>query len=289
MSLNCSDSGCQVVLLVADAPQRAKDLKFAGHQAYYGCELCTSKADPLILDGRVVKSKRVWRPNSANGPRRAREETLKLADRAQGIQDIAELPCRNYGVKGRSHLFDLREFDPMCQVQPEMMHMGFLGIVKLLTLLTFGLGKARPSSSATPRIKPEMLSRKLLKIKVPCEFNNATRPLEIGYKAEEWRNLILFFFPVVTSCFKEEGTRERRIWETTAFLMRAVSLSQEEFQKLSPSYFQEQLSKWYVAWSSTFGDYNLTYNVHMVKNLMHSYFHAHFIAHLLFSVWITLD
>lgn len=158
-----------MLLEVADAPQRAKDLQFAGHQAIYGCEICTAKADPLVMEGRTIRSKRVWRPCSANRDRRNMKDTLELAEKAKSAGDISRLDHRNFGVKGRSHLFDLVNFDPTKQVLPEIMHMGFLGIVKLLTVLTFALGQPRMSANKNPRVKPEQLSKKLLKTKVPSE------------------------------------------------------------------------------------------------------------------------
>lgn len=206
--LSNSENGCRVLLEVADAPQRAKDLRLAGHQAYYGCDLCTSKADKLTLDGRVIASKRVWRPVTANGPRRSKEQTLKLA-KATLQDEIGRLPHMNFGVKGlpwawalpvelepkslvfiafigRSHLFDLNQFDPMKQVLPEAMHMAFLGIVKLLTILTFGLGKARISANPNPRIKPNILSDSLINIKVPSEV---------------CKQIVIMFFSVISEWF----------------------------------------------------------------------------------------
>lgn len=97
------------------------------------------------------------------------------------------------------------------------------------------------------------------------QFNNATRPLEIGYKAEEWRNFALFYFPIIVDCLKSiDHKRECQIWQITSFLLRSVSLPEREFQRISPLYLQEQLSKWYKLWSRIFGDFNLVYNVHMV-------------------------
>lgn len=202
MSLSfLSSNSIKVQYEVADAPQRAKDLQFAGHQAYFGCELCKAKAEPLTIDGRRVQSKRVWKPQTALGQRRKKEETLELAELAMRSEKISNLPNNNYGVKGRSHLFDLQDFDPMQQVLPEIMHMGFLGIVKLLAVLTFGIGKPRSSAKRNPRVKPEVLSPGLLNTKVPSE----ARLINIYTKVETSR--LDMFTLAVQQCHQATGIR----------------------------------------------------------------------------------
>lgn len=72
---------------------------------------------------------------------------------------------------GRSPLFQLDDFDPFKQMMPEAMHMAYLGVVRLLCVLTIAVGKERNSKNRHPRLKKEAIGRSLLEIKVPSEVS----------------------------------------------------------------------------------------------------------------------
>lgn len=90
----------------------------------------------------------------------------------------------------------LEGFNVFDQLLPEYMHNICLGIVKKLTKYTFN------DTSNVTKCKglfdPTTLNRLLLEVKVPKEFSRVTRKISLGsFKAEEYRNFLLFFFPAI--------------------------------------------------------------------------------------------
>mgnify|MGYP006298027743 CR=1 FL=1 len=82
-------------------------------------------------------------------------------------------------------------FDIIYELVPEYMHNVCLGIVKLFLSNTF---KERGYHYA----HPDLMNEDLLATRVPDEFVN-TRRFQVGaWKAQEFRNLLLFLFPIVT-------------------------------------------------------------------------------------------
>ncbi len=76
----------------------------------------------------------------------------------------------------------------------------------------FHLGtQAAPKTSSTiRRRRPEALTILLTDIRVPFEFSRRTRPLDDGLKAEEYRNLALFFFPILLEELTDSLARKVR-------------------------------------------------------------------------------
>ena len=105
----------------------------------------------------------------------------------------------SYGVRGHSPLLDLPGFDIINGMPPEYMHNVCSGIVKALVQMTFSApGEYRKKRHNHELMDPTELNETLILTKVPSEFQRATRPLSQGsWKAEESRNLLLFYFPII--------------------------------------------------------------------------------------------
>jgi hypothetical protein len=83
------------------------------------------------------------------------------------------------------------------------------------------------------------INRDLLNIRVPTEFSRKTRELDFAnLKAEEYRNIFLFYFEVVGSKLRPKnpedyscprGYGEQEVWYSMVFLIRALLLPEEEY------------------------------------------------------------
>lgn len=93
---------------------------------------------------------------------------------------------------GRSEL--MRVIDIYKQLLPEYMHNICLGVTKRLAGYTF-----TDNPKETNRLhEAKFINAILLQTKVPSELQRATRSISWGsFKAEEYRNLHLFYFPAV--------------------------------------------------------------------------------------------
>jgi len=78
----------------------------------------------------------------------------------------------------------------------------------------------------------------LCNVRVPSEFSR-TGVLHGDINAEQYRNLALYFFPLLTEAFTEmyitepQDNRVILLWVLFAFVMRAYYAGQEEYEALS--------------------------------------------------------
>ena len=76
------------------------------------------------------------------------------------------------------------------------MHSVCLGLVKRLLELTFNVGTNRKRQTTRKLSTPAQFDQLMASVQVPKEFSRRCRKLDISImKAQEFRNLILFFFP----------------------------------------------------------------------------------------------
>ena len=69
----------------------------------------------------------------------------------------------------------------------------------------------------------------MAKTKSVKDFSRRLPELDFAvYKAEEFRNLILFFVPHVLECL-EPNAKERQLWLYLCFMIRACVLPDDEF------------------------------------------------------------
>ncbi len=105
--------------VICDAPARSWVQNITGHQSYYGCNWCTIKS---ILQSNTIRYNLTLDEREINSLLRTKEQTLEFCDL---ITDT------NYkGIKGKSILSDLPNFDIIKCFSPELMHSRCLGIIK---------------------------------------------------------------------------------------------------------------------------------------------------------------
>ena len=133
------------------------------------------------------------------------------------------------GIKGRSVLIDQPGFNFINDIPAEYLHSVSIGLVKRLIELTFNVGANRPRNTKRKLTPPATFNRLLSDIKVPHEFSRRIRDLDLNvFKAQEFRNLILFLFPVVLECL-EPNCKERNLWLLLAFMIRACVVPNNDF------------------------------------------------------------
>ena len=94
---------------------------------------------------------------------------------------------------------------------------------------------------------------------MPREFSRRCRTLDFSVlKAQEMRNIILFFYPIILQSIPNE-LNERKLWLLFSYCIRA-SVS---------TYFNEKeinnyMTQFYTLFEQTYGPQNCTYTVHVV-------------------------
>ena len=131
--------------------------------------------------------------------------------------------------------------------------------------------KKKQTSVATVRIKPYEVDKMLCALKVPTEFSRKTRHLRDGMKAEEYRNLSLFFYPVLVARIETKGIRT--IWLRFCYLMRLYCASEVEFLQTDSRHrieiAQDLIKGIFHHYGSVVGTYNLHGLLHLEEIRRH--------------------
>ena len=103
-------------------------------------------------------------------------------------------------------------------------------------------------------------------IQVPREFSRRVRNLDLSViKAQEYRNIVICFFPVVVQCIETQA-KERRLWLLLAFMIRSCVVPNSEFSSISPIDLKDICEKFYVLFEQLFGSKNCSYSVHIIAS-----------------------
>ena len=210
----------------------------------------------------------VWPSSTANQELRTKESILEivmLLENQEENEDTDPLTRDDLkGVAGHSVLLDIDYFDFVNDVPTEQMHLLCLGVVKRLTELTFNVGLNRSRITKRKLSSTKDFNILMAKTKVVTEFSRRSRDLDFSvFKAEEFRNLILFFFPHVLSCI-EKNARERDLWLYLAFMARSCSIPDSEYFSININQISIACQKFYKLYEKLFGSINCTYSIHVL-------------------------
>lgn len=262
----------KITQCIADAPKRAVLKAVKQFNSRFGCGQCK------IEGATVKKGKRIIFPDLQPGPLRTDAWHRHIVDQIRA----GTLDENSYGIYGRSVLLRIPDFDIIKGVLPEYMHSMCLGVTKALFQLTFYIDvkkKGRTHSKAEmPKIPAVKIIQALASVKVPPEFSRRVRSMKLGvWKAEEFRNLILFFFPVVLELLEKmrdkAPTREVELakgcWTSLAVALRACCLSDEEFKFVSKDGVEQHQTNYIDCFRRLHVTPNYcTYNTHQVLHLL---------------------
>ena len=210
---------------------------------------------------KVKKSNIVWPKTSMNGPPRTREEIMEIVEKIENNVPLTIDEAK--GITGRSLLLDLPGFNFVNNVSVEYLHLVCLGVVKKSVELTFRVGEPRSRVTKRKLSLPSQFNSQILGVQVVREFNRRIRELDFSvYKAQEFRNLVLFFFPLIINCI-EPNAKERHMWLYLSYMVRSCIVPSEEFKPFPLNVLDKCASSFYSLYQQLFGVKNCTYSIHV--------------------------
>ena len=209
------------------------------------------------------KSKVVWPySTSKNAEPRTKNKVIEIVEKIENGQVLTKDESK--GVVGRSPLLGLDYFDYVIDVPTEYLHSTCLGAVKRLVELTFNVGTNRPRKTKRKLTPPSSFNELICNVKGPFEFSRRARALDFAvWKGQEFRNLALFYFPLVIQCLPAKA-RERRLWLLLAYMLRACVIPTPEFQHTNIEDIEYCSDQYYQLYEKLFGPENCSYNTHVV-------------------------
>ena len=217
---------------VGDNQKRAIANNSLGHSSWHPCKYCFTRGVGFTTTNAQNKqtTKITWPASTANGEPRTREKIQEIVDNIENLT-----PRERKGVVGKSVLFDIPNYNVECDKTAEYLHSCCLGVVKKCVELTFSVGENRPRITSRKLSNPIDFNKLMLLIKSPHEFSRRARELDFAVlKGAEFRNIALFFFPLVLECI-EEQQEERKLWLYLAFMIRSCCCSVRRISLRQPT------------------------------------------------------
>ena len=264
-----NNNNCTVNTVIADNLKRSVIRCALSFGASYPCEYCEEKAIYIYnTDSAGKKTKKghlAWPSSTANGTPRTIEKIVNITNQ---IEEGIELSRdERKGFYGTSVFLHQPNFDFIVCIPAEYMHSGCIGVVKRILELTFNVGENRERVTKRKLSDASTYNRLIILVQVPREFNRRFRNLDFGVlKAQEFRNIILFFYPIVLSCIPDEFTKEKKTWLQLTYIMRACILPNEEFEQIPDHVIKTISTSFYKNFESLYGKKICSYSIHMIGN-----------------------
>lgn len=256
----------QQILTMQKKIERLQEQDGHEEEELEGFNLVLDSLTTSLRDIQHKKKQLVWPASTMNGEPRTKENILEIVEKITNGEALTK--DEKKGIVGKSPFLDLDYFDPVRDIPAEYLHCLCLGVVKRMVCLTFNVGVNRPRLTKRKLTPPSVFNSLMSKIKVVHEFSRRIRNLDFSVlKKQEFRNICLFYFPVVVNCIQEHEN-ERRVWLLLAYLMRACVIPQHEFQKINLSVISQCGKQFYTQYEKTYGQFNCSYNTHLVGSHM---------------------
>ena len=208
------------------------------------------------------QTKNVWPASTCNGEPRTQEKIKEIVERIESGEVLS--PDEARGIVGRSPLMSLENFDMVRDSSTEYLHSVCLGVSKKLIELTFNVGTNRSRQTKRKLSDPLIFNRLMQDIQVHREFSRRNRELDFAVlKGQDYRNIVLFFFPLVIRCIQKKA-KERKLWLLFTFMIRSCTVPQKEFNQILLSDIEKACLQFYRLYEELFGELNCTYNTHVV-------------------------
>ena len=250
---------------VFDKPKRSVVKNVKSHAARHPCEYCECAAINYI-DDTLTKTKLTWPPVTMNGRPRTITAIRRIVNSIEeGDDNLTTNDLK--GIKGRSVLLDLENFDFIMDAPCEYMHVVCLGLVKPMLQFTYKIGSNKQRVTNRPRSDPKLFNDLISLVQVFREFSRRCRNLDTSiYKAQEYRNVLLFMWPIVIDNIPEEFKKERQLWLTLVFMIRSCVVPNEEYENVSKDEIIKSCELFYNLYFELFGQTNCTYSLHIVPS-----------------------
>ena len=250
---------------VFDNPKRSVVKGVKNHASKHPCEYCEGCAI-FYKDNTMTRGQLTWPPVTMNG----RPRTITAIRRiVNSIEEGEEILTSQYlkGIKRRSVLLDQPHFDFILDIPAEYMHILCLGTVKKMIEFTYKVGQKRTRITKRKRTDPKMFNDLIISVQVPDDFPRRVRNLDPScLKAAEYRNLLLFFFPIIIENIPKKYKKERQLWLTLVFMIRSCIVPNEEFENVNRETIFHACELFYNLFHELFGQKNCTYSIHVVSS-----------------------
>lgn len=218
-----------------------------------------SNINSKMKQNKVKKSHIIWPSSTMHGEPRTMQKVKEIIEKLER-NEISKEEAK--GIIGRSPLLSLENFDLVRDTPAEYLHSGCLGVVRRLTELTFSVGEKRQTTTKRKLCSPEIFNKLMSSVKVVREFGRRVRELDFSVmKGQEFRNLILFFYPLVVKSITDKT--EKKIWLLLAYAVRSCVLPTKEFQCVNLDSIHKSCEQFYKLYEAFYGAINCTYNTHV--------------------------
>ena len=243
------------ITAISNSDSETRDLEVA---------LLQSVLEDLEQNYVSKKSQIVWPSSTRNAPKRNTEEIRSIADKLEAGETLSRDESK--GIVGKSVLLSQPNFDYTKDSPAEYMHSGCLGLIKRMVELTFQVGQNRERNTKRKLSPVQLFNEKIKGVKYPRECSRRARDLDFAVlKAQEYRNMALFLFPIILECI-EEDAKERKLWLLLSFMFRACTVPNEEHAKIPENLIHSCMDTFYILYEKLFGLINCTYSVHVVSS-----------------------
>lgn len=240
----------QMYALICDSPAKSFVLNTKYHSGYHSCSKCN-------IEGEFVRS--------VCFPVENMEELENYCHRLlRTHENFERLEYLGYYQRGPTILTRLRCFDVIDDVPLDVMHLLYLGIVRLLIRFWIGDKGRRNKAYKLSNENIVKISDRLenLKGQLPQDFNRRSRSLTYWklWKATEFRHFLLYFGPAIL-----RDVLPRNIFDH--FLLLHISfniLTNKALMKNSQNIDLAEglLLKFVFDFQNIYGEENVAFNVH---------------------------
>ena len=200
----------------------------------YGCGYCMHEGV------KVGKNKRIFPFNNNISPRNAKQYLKHVKSSVKRDKAVK-------GVKGPSILSLLPNFDMIHCFPPDYMHAWLLGVAKLFT--TTWLDSKNKDEPFYLGSKKDEFNDRLLNFLPPSEITRTPQPIWDGYKANEWKNFVIYSSVV---CLKDLlPSKYLKHWELFVFSLSLVN--KNEVNENDIQLCQKALEKFVMDAESLYG------------------------------------
>lgn len=208
----------------------------------------------------------VWPACTKDGPKRTLEKVREIVEKIENNEALSIDEAK--GIVGHSLFLDIPYFNYIIDIPPEYLHSLCLGVGKKMIILTFNVGEIRQRNTTRKLSSPTQFNILMAKVKVVRECSRRARNLDFSVmKGQEYRNIILIFFPLVIKCIDKEA-KEIRLWLLLSYMSRACVLPENEYHDFDVAIIHYCASQFYDLYEKLFNARNCTYYTHIIGSHM---------------------
>lgn len=260
-----NDSDMILDTCVCDSPKRGVLKNVKTYAARHGCDYCECPA-VSFKDSSMSKIQLTWPPSTMNGRPRTITAMRRIVD---SIENEDENLTKEYvkGVKGRSVLLNQPRFDLFTDINAEYMHLVCLGVVKKVVGFIYKIGKNRTRVTKRKRTDPKLYNDLIILVKVPGDYSRRCRNLDPSvFKAQEYRNIVLVFFPIVLKNIDEKYKKERQLWLCLVFMIRSCTIPNEEYEFVCKDTILKSCELFFNLYFELYGQKHCSCSIHIVSS-----------------------